>query len=403
MQNTEYQPPQEILKKYADLLVKFALNSGEGIKPNEVAIISGDDVSKPLLMEVYRSVLEAGGYPMMEMKASGVDKVLYSTASDDQLEFFAEDFMKAKVNMQDQYIKIFTEHDPHELSAFDSARIFRHQDAQKQYREWLFEKEGLGKHTWTAALWGTAAMAKEASVTLEEYWQIIIEACYLDYEDPVAEWRKIMSEQEKIKKTLSDMEIEWVNVKGENIDLNVQIGANRKWNAGSGRNIPSYEVFTSPDWRGTNGHIKFNQPLYRYGNLIENIRLEFKDGLVVKAEATKGQKVLDNMLKRENADKLGEFSLTDKRVSRITQFTANSLLDENVGGEFGNTHVAIGMAYKDCYKGKESEVTKEQWLQMGYNDSPEHTDIMSTEDRTVTATLQDGSKKVIYKNGMFTV
>ena len=109
------------------------------------------------------------------------------------------------------------------------------------------------------------------------------------------------------------------------------------------------------------------------------------------------------MLKSKNADKLGEFSLTDKRISRITHFMAETLYDENMGGPYGNTHVAIGMAYKDCYRGNPSKPTQKEWQEMGFNDSPEHTDIVSTTDRTVTATMVDGTKKVIYKDGMFVV
>ena len=59
------------------------------------------------------------------------------------------------------------------------------------------------------------------------------------------------------------------------------------WVGCSGRNIPSFEIFTSPDWRGTEGWISFNQPLYRYGNLVRGIRLEFSDGRVVRASRTR--------------------------------------------------------------------------------------------------------------------
>jgi aminopeptidase len=59
--------------------------------------------------------------------------------------------------------------------------------------------------------------------------------------------------------------------------------------------------------------------------------------------------MLLEMISAENANKIGEFSLTDKRLSRITRFMADTLYDENVGGEYGNTHIAVGNAYKDSY------------------------------------------------------
>lgn len=398
-----YQPSQKTLEKYADLLVNFALHAGKGVKKGEVVLCIVDDVAKPLLIELHKAVLKAGAHPMLRLIPTGINKDFYKYANDSQLTFFPEKYVKARCDTIDHQIGIISEVDPFELQKVDSQKIFKAMQNKKKVREWLDEKEHRGKYTWTLALYGTGAMAKEAGMSLKEYWKIIEQACYLDKKDPIAEWKKIHKEQERVMKKLNAMKIQSVHVQGRNIDLRVKIGSDRAWFGGSGRNIPSYEIFTSPDWRGTEGYIYFNQPLYRYGNRAEGIRLEFNNGKVVKVDAKKGKKLIENMLKQKNADKLGEFSLTDSRVSRITKFTANTLFDENIGGRYGNTHVAIGAAYKDCYAGDPSKPTKKQWDAMGFNDSVEHTDMMSTEDRTVTATLSDGSEKVIYADGKFTV
>ena len=142
-----------------------------------------------------------------------------------------------------------------------------------------------------------------------------------------------------------------MHVQGEDVDLHVSLGEQRRWLGGRGRNIPSFELFTSPDWRGTEGWIYCNQPLYRYGNLVKGIRLEFVDGRVVKASAEENEPVLTEMIATEGADRIGEFSLTDRRLSRITRFMAHTLYDENVGGRFGNTHIALGRSYQDAYDG----------------------------------------------------
>jgi aminopeptidase len=398
-----YTPDHDILRKYADLLIKFALNGGEGVKPRQVVQLNVPDTARPLYSEMLRAVLESGAFPKSNYIPSSTDRVFFDHASDDQLVFFPEAYKRAEADLVDHSVSIISDADPSELKGVDPARLFKAMDARRKYRDWLFEKERQGRFTWTLALYGTPAMAKEAGLSEEEYWDQIIKACYLDAKDPIAEWRKIQKEQDRVKAALDKLEIEWVHIESRDIDLHVQLGKNRRWLGGSCRNIPSFELFISPDWRGTEGKIYFNQPLYRYGNILRDITLEFKKGLVTRAEAKEGQSVLDGMLKRHNADKIGEYSLTDKRYSRITKFMANTLFDENMGGDFGNTHLALGRAYKDSFPGDMSKPTEQEWDAWGYNDSPEHTDIISTEDRTVTATLPGGAKKVIFKDGMFAV
>ena len=82
---------------------------------------------------------------------------------------------------------------------------------------------------------------------------------------------------------------------------------------------------------------------------------------------------------------------------------AETLYDENMGGRYGNTHVAIGMAFKDAYADDPTGLKTEDWENLGFNDSAEHTDMISTSDRTVTAILADGRRQVIYQKGQFTL
>ncbi len=399
--NKEYIPPQKILKNYADVLVNFALGSGKGIKKGDIVEISVPDVAKPLAFELQKAVLLAGGHPLVKLHPTGFSKDFYNLASDEQLTFFPEKYLQQKAKMLTHMVSVIADVDPTELKNCDPNKILKSRAAQYPYREWLFKKEHKGQFTWTLGLWGTQAKADAVGLTLEEYWDQIIHACYLDAADPIAEWKKLSKLQKSIQKKLNTLSIEEVHLEGPDVDLTVKLGPERAWKTGSGCNIPSFEHFTSPDWRGTRGWIFFNQPLYRYGNLIEGVKLQFENGKVISSTAKKGEKLLTAMIATENADKLGEFSLTDKRLSRITHPMAETLYDENIGGPFGNTHVAVGMAYKDCYKGTTSKVSDQEWEDMGYNNSSVHTDIVSTTDRTVTATLTDGSKIVIYKDGMF--
>ena len=173
--------------------------------------------------------------------------------------------------------------------------------------------------------------------------------------------------------------------------------------AAGGAIFQSFEIFTSPDWRGIEGHIAFDLPLFRYGQIISDIALDIRNGHVVKATAARNEPLLRELLSQTNADKIGEFSLTDRRFSRINRFMAETLFDENFGGTFGNTHLAVGRAYHDACSLDISKMGAEDFDRLGYNDSPEHTDMIATTDRTVTATLTDGSSVVIYEGGEFRI
>ena len=80
---------------------------------------------------------------------------------------------------------------------------------------------------------------------------------------------------------------------------------------------------------------------------------------------------------------------------------AQTLYDENVGGPFGNTHIAVGRSYQDAYAGDIASVKPEEWERLGFNNSSVHTDIVSTTDRVVTAQLRGGGERVIYRDGEF--
>ena len=398
-----FQPSEETLEKYADVMINFALNSGEGVKPGEVVQIRVPEVAKPLLVTLRRAVLKAGAHPIIFYTPDGFAREHYELASDEQLSFFPEKYLKGLVDEVDHTVVVLAETNKKELDGIDSGKIMAAQKALKPYMDWRRTKEGEGKYTWTLCMYGTQAMADEVGMSLEEYWAEISNACYLDDSDPAGKWKALYEELYAIKDKLDVMPIEKLHVEAADTDLWVAIGENRKWLGGSGRNIPSFELFISPDWRGTEGRIRFTEPLYRYGNLIKDAYLEFKDGRVTKATASEGEAILKEMIAVENADKIGEFSLTDRRFSRITKFMGETLFDENVGGKNGNTHIAVGAAYRDSFTGDQTSVFEKEWESMGFNNSVVHTDIVATSNRVVTAYLKDGSSQVIYRDGEYQV
>ena len=407
----EYRPSDKILERYADVLVNFALGGGVGIKKGEVVRVTAHESAKPLYAALQRAILKAGGsmignYLPDDDSTEGrvnMTRDFYQLAKSEQLDFFPKTYMKALVDTIDHTVSIISETDKQALKGINPKKMMQRGVVTKPFVDWRNEKEHKGKFTWTLALYGTPAMAREVGLSEDEYWSQIIKACFLDETNPIKKWKDVYKKLESYRKKLNVLspKIDRLHVVGTDADLWIRLGDKRAWLGGSGRNIPSFELFTSPDCRGTEGWIRFNQPLYRYGNKIEGVELEFKGGKVVKSRATSNEALLKEMIATPGANMVGEFSLTDKRFSRITRFMAETLFDENMGGPSGNTHLALGASFNDTYTGDVSKLTKSQAKALGFNDSSVHTDIISTTERTVTAHMNDGSTKVIYKSGEF--
>ena len=138
------------------------------------------------------------------------------------------------------------------------------------------------------------------------------------------------------------------------------------------------------------------------GNIVSGVRLEFSNGRVVRSDAQKGSAfVLKQLSMDGGADKVGEFSLTDVRFSRISRFMADTLYDENFGGSHGNCHIALGSSYSDTYSGRTADLTKAKKEKLGFNDSALHWDLVNTEEKRVVAHLKTVKKTVIYEKGRF--
>jgi aminopeptidase len=406
MNKKDYTPPKKILENYANVLVNFALGSGKGIRKGEVVHLIAEEFAKPLYLEIRKAIWKAGGHVLSDYrpaneKGLNIEQDFYLHTENHQLEFFPHHYLEGLVKQVDHQIFILGETDLSALKNIDPKKIMARGKVFKPYMEWRTKKENAGKFTWNLALYGTEEMAKEAKMTIKEYWGQIIKACFLDHKDPIAKWNEVFKNLEDYRKKLNKLPIDKFHVKGPDVDLWVKLGEKRQWAGGSGRNMPSFELYTSPDWRGTEGWIRFNQPLYSHGNMIEGIELTFKHGKIIRSKAKKNEKLLKQMIATEGANKIGEFSMTDRRFSRITKFMADTLFDENIGGPNGNTHIAIGNSYHNCYTGNPDKVSKKTWEKLGFNNSSVHTDIITTTPRVITAYMKDGKPKVIYQNGEY--
>ena len=393
----------DILVKYAEVMVKYAANNGKGINKGDNVRLVYPIIAAPLGREIYKQILLVGAHPFVRISDEKLETIEYEYSSDEQLTYFPKKYFRSMIDTFDHSILVMAPEDVFLLKNVDPKKIMLSRNSMKLYRKWIDKKEDQGKYSWTLCLYATEGLAKEAGLTIEEYWGQIIKACFLNKPDPVKKWQDVSQEQNRIMNALNNMPIDRLHILSDGTDLWITLGEKRKWIGGSGCNIPSFEIFTSPDWRGTNGSVTFQQPLYRYGNVIKGIRLYFRDGKVVDAEADENKSLLLEMIKQKNADKIGEFSLTDKRFSKIDKFMAETLFDENFGGSFGNFHLALGNSYHETYSGDKTDLSDKDYNNLGFNESVIHTDIVSTSDRTVFAILKDGTCINIYSNGKFNV
>jgi aminopeptidase len=332
-----------------------------------------------------------------------MEKSFYSHASSRQLTFVppGEEQLNQKLNGS---IMLYAPESLTHLGNVDPKKIGKAVVAKKFLRDVLDERENSGLYGWTLCIFPTMALARHAKMSLKAYSRQIAGACFLDQLDPLKTWQDIYERIQVIKKKLNRLSVKTIHIESKNIDLWITPGEKRKWLGLSGRNIPSFEVFISPDWRGTKGVYFADQPSFRSGNLAAGVRLEFKRGSVVDVSARKGEDFVRSQLNMDTGSRrLGEFSLTDKRFSRINAFMANTLYDENFGGKQGNCHVALGSSYSDSYAGRPSKLDDKLKKELGFNQSALHWDLVNTEKKKVIAHLKGGSKKTIYENGKFTL
>lgn len=411
---------KSVLEKYADVLIwalKNAREFGGGkTEKGDIVRVIYTRSAVSLAEEVYERCLKEGWHTLMRSRGTPrMERLFYENANDEQLTFL-EPWAAPKKNRDDiweengvtmaeninGHIIIFGPEDLHHLEDIDSKKISKVAVSQRPYRSYLNVKESDGKFGWVLAQWPTEANAKEAGMSFNEYAHEIYKACYLNEDNPVAKWQELYEYSLKISQWLTDMPIDYVHLTSKHCDLTVKIGEKRSWLSVSGHNIPSYECFTSPDFRYTEGTYYADKKSLRDGNIVEGVRLQFKKGKVVKASAKRGEKYLLNQLEMdEGSSYLGEFSLTDRRYSNITKFMASTMYDENVGGKFGNCHVALGASFFSMLHTGDKNKTIPEQKELGYNDSALHWDLVNGEDKKVIAHLKDGSSREIYNHGEF--
>lgn len=391
-------------EKYADVMIwamQAARRNGK-FKKYDTVLLRTDTAALPLAEAIYKKLLAARFNVVTRiMVPEGFSKAFYELSDNKQLSFLppGEKEFQGGIN---GLIALHAPQDLTHLKNIDPARIAKNAVARKPVREILDEREQKGLFSWTLCNYPTEELAKRAGLTVKEYANQIARACFLNEKDPVKKWKEVTKQINEIGAWLTSLPIDTLRVESEHMDFEVLLGEQRRFIAGGGCNVPSFEIFTSPDWRGTRGVYFADLSSYRSGNYVKGVRLEFKNGRVVKADAEQGAEFVRKMVAMDRgAAQIGEFSLTDRRFSKINKFMADILFDENFGGQYGNCHVAIGSSYADTFSGPQSKLDKKMKEKLGFNDSSLHWDLINTENKWVTARLKDGSTQVIYEKGEF--
>lgn len=395
----------EQLEKYAEVLLWGLKTARKGtFRKNDLILIQYEPAAVKLAEILYGRILDAGMNPVQRMGLTfGMEHSFYAKSNDRQLVFRVPGD-KEFIEQVNGRIFLRAPDSLTHLKDIDPVKIGKFLISRKPLREIMDRREERGLYGWTLCTLPTPELVHHAKTTGRTYTAQIIKACYLDHENPVRQWEMIYKTVSGIKKWLNSLNVKYFHVESKNVDLKITPGQQRKWVGISGHNIPSFEIFLSPDWRGTEGVYHANLPSFRSGNYVEGVRLIFEKGVAVKIQAAVGEDFTVKQLAMDpGAGRVGEFSLTDKRFSRIDRFMADTLFDENFGGAHGNCHIALGSSYTDTYTGNPAEITKALKKKLGFNDSALHWDLVNTEQKTVTAHLWSGEKCLVYDNGRFQI
>ncbi|GAB4425023.1 MAG: aminopeptidase [Anaerolineales bacterium] len=359
-------------------LANVLVNYSTKVQPGDWVQIVTTHAAMPLVNELYKAILAAGGYPAVMFNSDQLAETYLAHANDEQLKW-ANPAAQLMIEQVDVLMSVRAPENTRALSGIDPKRQQAQQIARKEWIDVYRKRSASGDLRWNITNYPCLALAQEADMSLSDYENFIFRATFADQDDPVAEWERIHAEQQH--------KVDWLagkktfEIKGAHADLTMSIEGRPFINSAGDKNMPSGEVFTSPVEGSINGWVEFTYPVIHLGREVEGVRLEFKDGKVVKATAEKNEDYLIQVLDTdEGARYLGELGIGTN--FGIDRFTKDILYDEKIGGSF---HLAVGSGFAQIG---------------GKNESIIHWD-MICDAREDTEMLVDG--ELFYKNGKFMV
>jgi aminopeptidase len=369
-----------MINTFYEKLAKVVVNYSVSVKKGDRVLIEGPALAKELFQALFLEVLKVGGNPLVRPEIEGLREIYLKNASEEQLSYF-HNYKKLTNTEFDCIITIDAEYNTRNLALIDPKRIAKNLSSpdRTEFMRVFEERLSTKKLRWVGIPYPCHAFAQEANMDLFSYSKFVEKALLLDKEKPIEEWQKLEKKQARIIEILN--KTKFIQVFGEDTDLSFSVEG-RTWENCCGKiNLPDGEIYTSPVEDSVNGHIRLTYPGIYHGREIENIYFDFKDGAIINATADKGQNFLEEILKIENADILGEFAIGTNYG--ITIFTKNMGFDEKIGGTL---HVALGFGPKETGSKNESAI---------------HWDILK--DMKVPGSKILADNKVIYEEGKWQI
>lgn len=362
------------LTRLAQVLVDYSAK----VQPDEWVLVHGSVMAMPLVNEVVRYVLRAGGNPTILLDHDELNETILAESSPAQLEWVSpiEPLLLEKIDVR---ISLRAASNTRALTAIDPQRQRQRQVARRALTETFMRRSAEGTLRWTLTTFPCPAYAQEADMSLRDYEDFAYAATFADQPEPVKIWQQFYARQEKLVEWLKGKQ--QVAVRGPNVDLQLSIAGRKFINCAGESNMPDGEIFTGPVEDSLQGWVHFTYPAIVDGREVEGVELEFKDGKVVQARARKNEEFLLSQLESdEGARYVGEFAIGTN--FGIQRFTKNILYDEKIGGSF---HMALGAGYPETGSRNKSSI---------------HWD-MICDMRTDSEILVDG--ELFYRNGEFQV
>jgi aminopeptidase len=319
-------------KKLAKLLVEYSTE----LKKGDRVLLDMMDVPDEFSVELVRAVRAVGGTPLVEVRHTRVSRELLLAMNDKQAAL-VRDVELFRMKKMQAYIAIRGSANISENSDVPSDRMQLYSRITRPVSDYR-----VNKTRWCVLRWPTPSMAQAAGMSTEAFENLYFDVCTMDYAKMA---RAMVPLERRMKKA------DRVHIKSPGTDLTFSIkGIGAKMCKGD-RNIPDGEVFSCPVKNSVNGVIQFNTPTIYSGTKFENVRLEFKDGKVVKATSNNTKRLNEILDTDAGARYVGEFSLGFNPF--IQEPMCDILFDEKIAGSL---HFTPGQAYEECDNGNHSAV-----------------------------------------------